>query len=112
HFYRVKTIQLNGQESYSGIVKVNMASAEGGLTVYPNPVQSGTINLVFKGEVAGSYPYKLVNSSGQAIRSGIIKYAGGTSLHSINTAQQLAAGTYELQVQKPQGLAVIKVMVL
>ncbi len=112
NFYRIKTIQLNGRESYSGVVKVNVASSEATLTVYPNPVQNGTINLVFKGEAAGNYQYKLVNSTGQVMHSGTLRYSGGSYLQNITTHQRLPAGTYELQVQKPQGLQVIKVMVL
>ncbi|TDH19992.1 T9SS type A sorting domain-containing protein, partial [Segetibacter sp. 3557_3] len=112
HFYRVKTIQLNGQESYSGIVKVNMASAEGGLTVYPNPVQNGTINLVFKGEAAGSYTAQLVSNKGELLSTTLIKHTGGNAAFAIRAPGSLAAGTYRLNVQGPgKQLTAINVLI-
>ena len=81
-----------------GIKRIN---EKPGLSVFPNPVTSNTIDLQMNEIAAGNYIIRLFNNSGEILIDKTIKYAGGKSTQSINTFQNLFNGSYQLQVISP-----------
>jgi hypothetical protein len=47
NYYRIKSIDINGEIQYSNIVKIVMSKGRLQITIYPNPVTDGNINLQF-----------------------------------------------------------------
>lgn len=88
-----------------------MSSVVPQITIYPNPIVDGIINLQFINEPAGKYGIRLLNPLGQVIVSKQIERADGNSAESIKWDYKQAHGIYQLEVTKPDGsVKIIKVM--
>ena len=68
------------------------------ISIYPNPVTNGTINLRFDNMPQGNYNIRVVNSLGQTIVSRQINHAQG---NSIETLQVIGKGVYHVEITKP-----------
>ena len=81
------------------------------ITIHPNPITNGVINLHLVNQPAGTYGIRLLNPLGQTIVSRQVTRAKGTTTEQIKWNYYLAHGTYQLQVSKPHGeVKVIRVM--
>jgi len=105
NYYRVKSVDINGKAAYSSIVKVMIGGGTGSqaISVYPNPVVNGIINLQLNNQPQGNYGIRLINKAGQTIRQKQIQHAGGSSTESITLDKYLPRGIYQLEVTKPDG---------
>jgi hypothetical protein len=111
NYYRIRSIDLNGRPSLSQIVKVLITESPSTITIYPNRITDGMVNLQLTNQSAGTYKTRLLNPVGQVITSKEINLAAGSSTQQINWEYKLAYGVYQLQVTKPDGVVkVIKVM--
>ncbi len=98
NFYRIKTYDRSGQVKYSSIVNVAMGKAEGGFSIYPNPVKGSVINLQITNQAADTYNIRLTNTIGQVLYTTSIQSNGGNSSHALNTGSELPAGIYQLEI--------------
>jgi hypothetical protein len=111
NYYRIKSISMNGDVSYSDVAKVFIGSLKPSIGVYPNPIMDGVIKLQFRNEPAGKYGMRLMNRLGQIIAAKQITHSGGNSTQTIKWDYNLAHGMYQLEITKPDGsLKVIMVM--
>ena len=101
NYYRIKSININGEIKYSRVVKVFIGKSKQEIKVYPNPVINNTIDLQLVGQPAGTYQVKLLNDLGELVLEKSIHHEGGNSTELIPVSQKLAKGIYELQVVKP-----------
>ncbi|MDQ6756302.1 MAG: DUF6531 domain-containing protein [Bacteroidota bacterium] len=69
------------------------------ITVYPNPIQNGIINMQFVNMPKGGYSIRLVNALGQTIVSKQINHAEGSSPETI--VSNAIKGAYMLEITKP-----------
>jgi hypothetical protein len=98
NFYRIKTIDKSGQETYSQVMKVNTGRGVATLiTVYPNPVRGNTIVLQMNNLQKGKYTVTLTNKPGQQIMTKMINHTGGSATETIEPLKALAAGVYQLR---------------
>jgi hypothetical protein len=100
NFYRIKSTGNDGRIGYSVIVKVKTEAVEQKMSVYPNPVTGGELNVLLENIAAGTYTIRIINFNGNLIASKEIKHSGGNQTHSINVAQ-LAAGNYFVELIQP-----------
>lgn len=106
-YYRIKIVGKDGNTTYSDKVKIMPENYSGCLSVYPNPVVNGAIQLkLFKSE-AGIYTANLMGENGQIINTEIINHVGGNSVKTIRLKQYVASGAYRLQVIAPSGKVTI-----
>lgn len=94
-YYRLKCIDNNGQEKYSGIVIIAAdQNSRKDLYVIKNPVND-KIDIYAGEQVKGMYTYTLANATGQTVQAGTmdIKTQG---VYSIRFNVSLAAGIYTL----------------
>ncbi|MDP4284580.1 MAG: T9SS type A sorting domain-containing protein [Bacteroidota bacterium] len=103
NYYRIKSTALNGETKYSRIVRVYMGKEKSYISVYPNPLLGGNINLQLINQPSGSFKVKLLNSVGQVMLTKQINHNGGSSSHLISTGQYLPHGIYQIEVIKPGG---------
>jgi hypothetical protein len=92
--YRVAEVSNSGETHYSNSVSVALNDASSKLSVFPNPVVSGTLNV--KGASAGSV-YRIVSVNGINALSGKLNAAKQISV------DHLATGVYVLQVATANG---------
>lgn len=111
HYYRIKSTGLNGSEHYSIIVKVNTAGTSGALSVYPNPLTGGLINLQFKNMESGQYKLRLIDINGQQVLNTTFMHPGGSATEKIKLSKYIAKGIYQFEITNPlNGITVINVV--
>lgn len=98
NFYRIKSIDNTGQIQYSRIAKVFISKGNPSITVYPNPVKNGVMNIVFTGIVGGSYSAKLYNSTGLLVFEKEMEHIAGNGSKIIRLSKKLASGLYHLEI--------------
>ena len=103
NYYRIKSIDNNGNVSYSNIVKAQVGTSKGNINIYPNPIVDGIIHLQLNNQAQGKYAVRLLNRIGQVILAKEIIHAGGNSTQQIKCNVNLAHGLYELEVTRPDG---------
>lgn len=70
------------------------------ISVYPNPVVNGVINLQMNNMPQGAYNVRVFNSIGQVIATKQINHAAGSATETLNI-KGLSKGMYQLEVVKP-----------
>ncbi|MEP6948534.1 MAG: immunoglobulin domain-containing protein [Ginsengibacter sp.] len=103
NYYRILSTGVNGKKEYSIVVKVFMANVKQSISIYPNPLVNGNINLLLTNQSAGVYGLKLINNMGQVIISKEINHAEGSSSETIQLDKYSVHGVYQLEVMKPGG---------
>ncbi|HEY8660013.1 MAG TPA: T9SS type A sorting domain-containing protein [Hanamia sp.] len=103
NYYRIKSIGINGDIKYSQVVRVYMGKGKTSISVYPNPVTGGIINLQLINQPAGNYKVRLLNSLGQVIAAKEINHRGGSSSQSVSFNKYTLQGIYHLEVVNPVG---------
>lgn len=101
--YRVRSISIDGNSKVSDKVRVLIQGGIPSISVHPNPISNGEINLRLINQQVGVFGIKLFNSSGQNIFNKNINHVAGTSIEKINFDYKLDHGLYQLQVIKPDG---------
>ena len=103
NYYRILSTGINGEIKYSNVVKVIMGAEKQSISVYPNPVSNGLINIQFTGQPAGQYQIRLLNKMGQVMISRHVTHEQGSSTETIQLNKYFAHGLYQLEVSKPGG---------
>ena len=102
NYYRIRNLNLDGSEGFSDILKVDAGSFVPALSVYPNPVTDGFINLRIANYPEGNYQVRVLNAAGQVMLTHSFYQAGRTQTEKIS-AKNLVKGTYYLEVKSPDG---------
>lgn len=100
NFYRIKSVDRDGSQKFSTIIKVTSLKSAGSITIYPNPIKGNTVNLQFTNQPAGIYQVRLVNNSGQLVYSGKFPIASSSISQTIIT-NRLNRGIYQLEIKAP-----------
>jgi hypothetical protein len=106
NYYRVCNIGISGKRSYSQVVKAFMGNVKPSISIYPNPIVNGVINLHLANLPTGKYGIKLNNSIGQTIITKLINHSSAIQDLSIQLEKNVAHGMYQLEVTTPDGHAV------
>jgi hypothetical protein len=110
NYYRINSITKDGNATYSQIVKVSIASASS-ISIFPNPLTKGIINLQFTNAPAGKYGVRLINPLGEVVISKIIHQTSGNNKERIQ-CDHLSKGIYQLNITKPDGSVVVEPIVV
>jgi hypothetical protein len=98
NYYRIKSVENDGNIQYSQIVNVKIGKAKNSFNVFPNPIQNNTIQLQLEGVDKGIYNVVLYNQAGQQIFKNTINHAGGSASESLNTGK-ISKGIYQLIIE-------------
>lgn len=101
-YYRLKIIGMDGNITYSQIVRLSLNSTMAGkITLYPNPVRKGTqLQISISNGVLRQY--KLITATGQVLLQKDGLSINGTS--SLQLPAAMAVGVYYLQLQTDKGM--------
>lgn len=77
-----------------------VTTGKDGLSVFPNPVTSGVINLQMNNMVQGVYVVRVMNGMGQVVLTKQINHAAGNTTEQIQIGKG-SKGIYQLEVVKP-----------
>jgi hypothetical protein len=100
-FYRISSVDISGHIQFSNIVKVGVGLTKQLISVYPNPVTNGIINLQLANQPKGIYTARLFNNFGQALHVTQLKHDGGNSTQTIQINKNISKGNYQLEVITP-----------
>lgn len=103
NYYRIKLIGINGETKYSSVMKVQLQKGAETVSVFPNPLDAGVINLQMTSKAEGRYQITLFNVAGQQVWGQILRHAGGSATVSLPIRMNLAAGLYTLSVKSANG---------
>jgi uncharacterized repeat protein (TIGR01451 family) len=103
NYYRIKSIDINGQTSFTPVVKVLAAKKAPVITIYPNPISNGMINLYFTNQPKGMYHVRVISLSGQVMVSKTIDHKEGNSIETFTLSNTLSHGIYKVEITHPSG---------
>ena len=103
NYYRIKSLDKDGNIKYSGIVKAFTGNIQHSISVYPNPLEGKNIHLQLTEKPAGKYYVRILNLSGQVMLSQEINYAGGTGTQTVRLSNNMSGGVYQLEITEPGG---------
>jgi hypothetical protein len=98
NFYRIKAVGKDGEIKYSNILRVTNSTGKSELSVYPNPVKNGNLNIQMNNFEKGSYTIRVINTSGQTVYAQVIKHSGGSLNQTIYLPGGGQGGIYSLNV--------------
>jgi hypothetical protein len=111
YYYRIRSVDNAGKVNYTEKVRVVIGNGKPVITIYPNPIKDGIINLRFINQPAGKYGIRMMNQLGQVIVSRQVERMGGSNTEPITWDYKLAHGVYQLEVTHPDGkVKIIKVI--
>ena len=112
NFYRIRSVGIGSEIKYSTIVKVTINKGNPAITVFPNPVINRTITVQFTNMAKGIYQLRLINSIGQVVMTQQINHSGGNASQTTGFDKNIANGTYQLEIRKPDNTVMVKGLVI
>lgn len=108
-WYRVKANGISGTPIYSMAVKIDMVNEKSidVITVYPNPVINGIINIGFTEQLYGAYTIQVINGTGQIIHTEKINIQSD-NLQKKMTVAGMKSGIYRLLMTDVNGKKLVK----
>ena len=103
-WYRVKANLISGVAVYSLTAKVDIAKQlqQSNISVFPNPITNGKINVTFENKPQGFYKLSIVNSNGQIAYKETLNVQSAFLNKSIYKSG-LRSGIYRLIIENEQG---------
>jgi hypothetical protein len=99
NLYRIKAVDKDGKLTYSSVVRINSASASvASLSVYPNPVIGGQLNVQLGNFAKGNYQMRLIGINGQTAFTKSVVSDGGSSSFSVQLPGSVVKGLYQLEL--------------
>ncbi|MCW3081564.1 T9SS type A sorting domain-containing protein [Segetibacter sp.] len=97
NYYRLRTLDKRGYETFSNIIEVDRGFGRTNVMVLPNPVRGGVLNLQLSNINSGKYAISLYSNSGQKVFAPSLDLSNGSLTQTINLPQNLGRGIYFLQ---------------
>ena len=94
NYYRIKGVNKAGLTKYSSTEIVNNSATKAGVSIYPNPIENGLVNICFNKIIAGKYDVAIYNSNGKVVQRNTIVHNGFPGNHIINLSSKLTVGIY------------------
>lgn len=107
--YRVKANNISNSSFYSDeaiAAKVADVNTKNGISIFPNPIENGLINLYFNNQTAGKYTVSIVNSKGEQVKNEGVNVNNNAVAESINI-NEVAAGMYRAVITNTNGKNVV-----
>jgi hypothetical protein len=103
NYYRVKSVDVSGQILYTNVAKVFFEVKKSQISVYPNPIQNGIVNLYLENQMSGVYQVRLLNIAGQVIAQRQINHMEQGSKYAFGFDSNIPSGNYQVEVVNPAG---------
>ena len=97
NFYRIGSVELNGNKAFSSIIRISTHSTTGNLRIYPNPVPGDELLIQAGNLSAGKYEIKIYDVSGRIVMQRSVHHQGGAITQNL-TVSRLQPGWYSVQI--------------
>ncbi|MDB5280202.1 MAG: hypothetical protein JWR61_5157 [Ferruginibacter sp.] len=100
HYYRIRLLEIDGNEKYSPVVKVSIdnSAAASSIVVNGNSISNNKVVLQFNNVQKDNYRMQLFSMDGRLLKQVDISHDGGNGTHDFLTGNNLAAGKYQVNV--------------
>ncbi len=98
NYYRIKGVDKDGSLTYSSIVRINSNKKSPELSIQPNPIVSGKLNLQLSNFEKGMYTVSLFSNAGQKVYNSTINNEVGSSTQSLQLPSSVQPGVYKLML--------------
>jgi len=112
NYYRIKALGLDGTVCYSTVINIYWSKSSLNISVLPNPVKNGYLNVQVEDLKSGNYSLNVVNSGGELIVSKTFKAKDGRLVKSLRLPQGLHKGMYCVQLKGGETVAVSKMVLV
>jgi Secretion system C-terminal sorting domain len=107
NWYRVKANNTNGTTKYTAIAMVGAVNdiaiaTEPSMSIYPNPIQNGNINLHLDNQAKGNYSVQITNAAGQIVQAENVQVENNSALRIIKLGTA-ATGNYQATIVDESG---------
>jgi len=110
---RIKSVALDGQVEYSETRTVKLTGHNAPfVSVYPNPVQGGVVNVQLIASAKTSYTLEITDVNGKRITSMVTPVLQPNTLNKFDLPLKAAAGIYQLKIISGSDQQAIKIVVL
>lgn len=110
NFYRIKAVDDNGNNKYTGVMKVSVGGKLPSFVVASNPVKDGLLNMRFSGMEKGKYALRIYNTAGQQVSQQTLMMEGAALTQTI-ALPKLATGVYSLQLSNGKTSLTQKILI-
>lgn len=97
-YYRLRSVDVDGQFALSGIVTVYDRSPAGNYFTIVNPAH-GLLNVSAGNMHSGSYEYHILTTSGQAVQAGRLSITNGGN-YQVSLSPAIVPGVYIVEFRK------------
>jgi hypothetical protein len=107
NWYRVKITNTSGTTTYSAVAMVGavadvIGNRNSKMSIYPNPVEGGNINLHLDNQLKGLYKVQISNQVGQVVRTENIQVQSNNELRIIHVGAPVT-GRYQAVIIDANG---------
>jgi hypothetical protein len=102
-YYRVKATTNTGAIIYSNVAKVDAIVTGSYVTVYPNPVSNGVVNVLFANKPMGDCSIQMIDKQGKTVNTTVVQITAVKENKIFNIGKAIQAGTYTLVLQYADG---------
>lgn len=98
NYYRIKAIDNNGSYMYSNAIKVNTNNTKAELSVFPNPIKNGKLNVQVSGIVRGEYKVNIYTITGALVYTTSLSSEGTSIAKTIDLPNNVKNAAYTLEI--------------
>lgn len=98
-FYRIKSTDKDGKQSYSNVVSISKNTKEIYVQLYPNPVRDRNISFSFNSADKGEFNITITDAIGRPVFVQKFQKQQGNYSQQIQLPAQLTKGVYNLRIE-------------
>jgi len=111
NYYRIRSVDANGQYTFSNIVQVK-TEKEQSITIYPNPVKGQAFDVRIAGGTAGKYRVRIINAAGQVVLTTAFDYGSGVLLQRIALPASVVPGIYQVAIDANDNTGMVQSLII
>lgn len=98
NYYRIRSLETDGKNLYSIIIKADTRNDNSDISIYPNPVVNRIMALQTPASLKGAFQLTVYNANGQKIYEGRLILNGGAATQSVELPAGIKSGFYNLRL--------------
>lgn len=107
HFYRVRSVDLDGKTALTRVVNVEIGKGIEGFGVYPTVITEGSVTLRLNSLPKGRYNVQVTDMSGKVMMAAPLQHNGGTANQTMRLPA-MSNGAYNVRLQGDNGQTYIQ----
>lgn len=103
NYYRIKMVGVDGSIKYSAVIKLTTGLKAENVSVYPNPVAGGLVNVRFENVPAGKYAVQIISADGKVLQGNTFLVTGNTEVKTLKINSLKKGSVNYLLIRSEEG---------